>query len=475
MPRIDQHPRRSRAERRALAREAARDGGLRARLAGEASARFVDVGGGGAAVTSALLRASFGFLVGAGIVFVALLIAAMVGEEVFWELSEAIELDLLARAGAGAALVIAAATGVVLPALFAADAALFLRRLESASVDAPALPAARARARVATAPARMLRRMLLAVGLMGASAAAIAGIIVLTESGATEQQEFWIMLGVGSVLTVMWLALRPLLIAAEARWIARVHPLTYDWSGRQGFVAQAEERRREAAARDDGPSLLAPGATRRLEWLTAGAGIAVGLSAALWFLSVAIRQPCRRCDPRYYDEPVEQFIDGLSLVGGVLIAVTAAGLVLLLLANLIVLRVREITAARWVVDGRARRAPADRAERFLVGGRATVFLGQAVVAAVAPAAVIVALADAWFDVSWADAGIGFTIAAVAFVAGAGIAWLDDGPATRERNALRVALSPGDPTAKEIAARARAAAVQRRLDRAAAKREPSGRS
>lgn len=467
MSRLDQHPRRSRAERRAAAREAARNGERRDGLLSEASApRFVDVGGGGAAVTNALLRTTLGFLAGAGAAFIALLITGIVGEEALWELSDAIELDLLARAGAGFALVVAAAAGVVLPMLYAADAAQFLRRLERHPVAATSLPAARARARVATAPARILRRMLLAWGLIGGTGVVLLLCAIPGEPDAPEDPVFWIGFGVSAALFVAWLGLRPLLIGFEARWMVRMHPFAYGWNARQGFVEQAETRRREASPADDGPGILAPRATRTLARVTAGAGIALGLAAAGWFASVVTRQPCRTCDPRSYDEPVEQFIDGLSLVGGALIAVIAAVLVLLLIANVVVLRVREIAAARWVADGRPRRAPADRVERFLVGGRAAVWFAQGLVAVVAPAGLIVALADLWFDVFWADAGIGLTVAALSFVAAVGIALLDDAPAVRERNALRAALSPGDPTAKEIAARAQAAAAARRAERAA---------
>ncbi|KRC59118.1 hypothetical protein ASE14_15160 [Agromyces sp. Root81] len=424
--------------------------------------RFVDVGGGGSRYARAALDVVIGFAVGMGVVAGVALITGIVGEEAFGRLNDAIEYDLFVRAGFGAASIVAAAVGVALPVLYAVDRALFFRRLEAVvRRDRAAVPSARARARVATAPARTLSRLVRAWGVIALVVAAMLVAMLATVEDVRGNPEPWIGLVVCAVVIVAWVVLGPLLGVAADRWQSRAQPLVADWAARHAFVAQSEQRRRMASVKDDGPAILAPRVTWPLTWATGATGAALGLAVVVWFGSVAMRQPCRSCDKRYYDEPGERFIDWLSATSGVVMAVLAGLLVALLVVNLVVLRVREVAAARWIADGQPRRTRGDRIERFLIGPRAARLLAQGLVAAVAPVAVVVAFADVWFDVYWADAAIALPIAAAAFVVAMLIAASDDGAAERECTALRAVLSPGDPTPKTVAARVTAQRTARK--------------
>ncbi|SIO26974.1 hypothetical protein [Agromyces cerinus] len=429
--------------------------------------RFVDVGGGGSKYVRAALDVMLGFAVGMSIVAGLVLITGIIGEEAFSRLNDAIEYDLFVRAGVGAASIAAAGVGIALPALYALDSRLYFGRLEAAARrDRAIVPSARARARVATAPARTLRKLMMWCGFAALAVAGLLVMLLVTEPDAGAEPAPWIGLVVCAVVLVAWIALTPVLSASVDRWEARTYLLTADWEARHNFVEQAEERRRAASVDDAGPAILASRTTWWLTWATGATGAALGLAVVAWFVSFVMRKPCRRCDELSYDEPGERFIDWLSATSGVVMAVLAVLLVVLLVAHLVVLRMREIAAARWIADGQPRRTRAERIERFLIGRRAAVLFAQGLVAAIAPAAIVVAFADIWFDVYWADAAIALPFAAAAFIVAMLIAVFDADAAVRESNALRAVLSPGDLTPKTVAARVAAQRVARKASKAA---------
>ncbi|MBM7831634.1 hypothetical protein JOE59_002339 [Agromyces cerinus] len=319
------------------------------------------------------------------------------------------------------------------------------------------------RSRVARAALDVVRKLMLWSGLVTLAGAGLLVMLLVTEPEAGAEPAPWIGLVVCAVVVIAWIGLAPVLTAAADRWDGRTYLLTANWESRHTFVEQAEERRRAASVDDAGPAILAPRTTWWLTWATGATGAALGLAVVTWFVSFVMRKPCRRCEELSYDEPGERFIDWLSATSGVVMAVLAA----LLIAHLVVLRVREIAAARWIADGQPRRTRAERIERFLIGSRAAVLFAQGLVAAVAPAALVVAFADIWFDVYWADAAIALPLAAAAFIVAMIIAVSDADAAVRESNALRAALSPGDLTPKTVAARVAAQRVARKTSKVAA--------
>lgn len=403
------------------------------------------------AITRSLIEVVIGFLVGTGGMFAVLLVGGIVGEEALFDLYAGADLDFVGRGGAGALLLFVAGGAVLLPVLGAIERAQLLAVVERHAVEhADAVPPAGVRERVKLSPARGLARLMLGLGIVALVVGAVIAI-VLTEGA--DDPEPWVTLGVCAVLALGWLGLRPVWRALDSSWSSRADLLREQWTRRVPLAVAADERRRRDAISDPGPRLLDRRSTRGLGRATGAAGALLFVSLAAWFVSVWLRQPCRTCDERFFDDPMDQVISVWSLVGGVAILISAVFLAIVALAWLVVIALRERAAARWVADGRLRRAPVSMVAWLLVSDRAAV-LAARTLAAIGAALLMVALSAIWFTVPWVNVGLFAGIAAALLVVASVMGAADARRAARARNALRATCAPGDPTRVELAAATR---------------------
>ncbi|MFE6964108.1 hypothetical protein ACFVAJ_03285 [Agromyces sp. NPDC057679] len=413
--------------------------------------------------------------VGAGATWVTMLIAAIVSDEALWQLSHDLDVDAFLRATVVPLFGLGAGLALAIPLLGALDVAAALRLLEHhASAEPGQVPSSAHRARLATLPARHVRRAALVVAVI---AMAVGGFCLLfalfDEEGRTPV--VWAIIGVSTVVVLGWLVVRSWLVGVEERQEHRRAVLEAGWASTVVVADLSETRRREASTSIEPPAQLLPGFAARIDRAIVIAACALGAVLAIWFVSVWLRQPCRRCDERYFDDPVERFIDGLSLWGGIAIAGALAVIAALVVARLVLMRRVERAAVRWVADGQPRRVPGEVAEPLLLGSRAGLWTSRLVVAVFTPLAAYVALAvlvDPALPLVESTVSIAVAVAVAAPIVAVLVGMADLSRAARERNALRTVLSPGDPDAASIAARE--AAMQRTRAKQARRAQRRGR-
>ncbi|WP_127792506.1 hypothetical protein [Agromyces sp. LHK192] len=469
----------TRRRRRAREEEASRRG-VPQRAASQL--RFVEVPETTAsAVARAGVDVAIGFTAGTAATWVLLLVAAIVFDEALWDLERATGFDEFFRLTVPALFVLGPVLALAIPTLSGVAAAQSLRLLERHAAQHPdAVPSWAQESRIAILPARYARRAVLTIAVVAMAVGGFALLFGLFDDEGRGQPAVWAIVVVSVVAVLGWLVVRVLLQAAEEEQDARRVAIRAPWQRLESTTEAMERRRREALPVEDPPALLRPRAFARLETALIVAAVATGVSVVAWFASVWLRQPCRRCDEQYYDEPVERFIDGLSLYGGIAIAVCGAIVVLLTAAFVIVRRIRERTAFRQVADGRPRWWTDDAALPLLLRQRAGRMTTWLVAGGIAPPALwVAAVVVSGFEPEWADASAVRTagvVAAVVAIAASGSALLiatrDARAAAVERNALRTVFSPGDPDLKEIAERE---AQARRARRAAARAARRGQS
>ncbi|HEY1104758.1 MAG TPA: hypothetical protein VGE78_01275, partial [Agromyces sp.] len=326
------------------------------------------------------------FAIGAGATWLLLLITAIVGDEALGDLSRELEFEEFFRATVLPLFGLAAALALAIPLLAALDATTSLRLLERHVAAHPdQVPSAGQRARLAILPARHVRRAVLAVAVIAMAGGGFCLCFALfDDEGRTPV--VWTIVGVSAAVIVAWLVVRSILLGVEEGQEARRAELEVGWKRAVVAADFAEEHRREASPVEDPPALLRERFFRGIDRALLVAGCALFAVAAIWFVSVWLRQPCRQCDERYFDEPVERFIDGLSLWGGVAIACALAITIALAVVRIVMMRRVELAAVRWVADGRPRRAPDEVTDALLLDPRAGRWASLAIVAAIMPIA-----------------------------------------------------------------------------------------
>ena len=273
------------------------------------------------ALATGLATTTGGAFVASGIVFVVVLVTGIIGEEAY---SLPSVFDAMLRALMGGVLVV---TG----------AALLVELLRGIVERRMRLRAAERRHALAAAPrvpvveARRLREDPYGGVMVLAWFAVVLGPVTALVDLVTgfDYDGIALLAGVGITLAAVGLfALRGWL---GRRWEARVKRLP----GPGGGARMAHPR---------------PAGAKRREGRWAAAGFALQLGAYVFFAGVLLRQPCRDCDPvDYGGGPIEGVIDALVSVGGVLILIPIALLLLSTVPFLVrtaVLERRTLRAAR---------------------------------------------------------------------------------------------------------------------------------
>ncbi|WP_413318803.1 hypothetical protein AA0Z99_01535 [Agrococcus sp. 1P02AA] len=271
------------------------------------------VRGAGAAATSAATRSlalarGSRALTGPGCVAAAALLGG--GSMLSLVLAEAVPLEtaplepLFAAAVAGAA--VAGAFGLIgTPVRLAAERWLLLRAAERTADDVP-VPAAE-RAEVQRGPHDALRAL-------GRALLMVAGLLAVFAIGLWER-DAWAPVVRGALPALVGAAAiagAPLAFVSRRGGSARVR-----WRERADRTARRWRRGRTPTPRAPRP---------RSERAVRHAGRAVLLGAALVAVGALLRRPLRYIDPLSYDPPMERIIDGLVLLGILVVALAAVAL-----------------------------------------------------------------------------------------------------------------------------------------------------
>ncbi|GAA4774845.1 hypothetical protein [Microbacterium gilvum] len=281
------------------------------------------------AVVAGLGAVTIGTFAAAGIAFVVVLVAGIVGEEAIGMPSV---LDVLSRSLMGGVLLaVGAALLVELPRGIL-ERRMRLRAAErrGSGPDAPRLPRAEDRA---------LREEPYGGLLVLAWFAVVLGPVVMLVDLVSGFDFDGIALGAGAAITLGAVGLFFAHGGLARRWTARVERVRGPGPGtrRRGGTARAATRRAGAA-------------TKAIGWRVV-TGFALQLGVYAFFAGVILRQPCRGCDQiDYGGGPMEGVVDLLVGLGGLLILIPVA----LLLASTVPFLLRTARAERRIVrDARA--------------------------------------------------------------------------------------------------------------------------
>ena len=226
----------------------------------------------------------------------------------------------------------------------------------------------------------------------------------------------------------------------DAGWAARMRPLQDAWAASAATLDASDAGRRASA-----PEGALPGVRResRMRTIVARGSIVLFVVAFVVFMfSVWMRKPCRRCDERYWTDPVEQLIDVLSLWSGVTLLVIAAGALVAVALHVVGLVVREGELLAWARTGGVRQVPLAQLAEVLFGPSPARYVARG------SGALAGAVATLAFGVSWSG---WWNIDPIsAFLAAVGLALLslvlfvaDAALPPYRRAALRAATAPGD--------------------------------
>jgi hypothetical protein len=407
------------------------------------AAVFVEVSSPGWAFWRAALDTCVGLSVGSRYPVLGIVVVGIVGEEALSSLYWQIDLDPLFRASMGVILLIAAVLAIVVPFVLVAERFAALRAVEASARENPdAVPQRSLRTELAKAPAAYLQTTgtVLFWCLVGLGAL-FALAVVLTED-LREDGVVWAVLLVFAVLALAAAMLRRLGRRLVGRDDARMRD---HWSRWKQLVPRAEASdsdRREAAIRAVAPQWLSTPSRRTLGRVARALLTATLVSLGAFMISVFMRQQCRNCDPVYWNEPIENGIDVLSLSSGAALAVCAALGILAWVGGVVLQFARERALASWVSDGASRSVDVSLVEPLLSGTRSMVRL-QLGLTAVGAGAVVVGMGALWAEWAAMDTRAVLLTAVVLIALGLAVGWADARRSRRERQLARDALFPGD--------------------------------
>lgn len=407
------------------------------------SASFIEVFTPAWSFWRAVLDTAVGFIVGILYTFLGIVIVGIVGEEALSSLYWQVDLDPLLRSSMGAILLVGAVLAVIVPCVLIVERFAALRAAEAnARMDPDAVPQRPLRTELTAAPATYLKTtgtvLLWSVGVLGA----IFLLAVLFTEDLREDAVSWIALLVFAVLTAGAAALQGLGRRLVARDAARMVALTGGWKPLIRRAEASDSERRSAASPAVVPRWLTAPSARLLGRIASILMAATWVSLAAFMLSVFLRQQCRGCDPVYWDQPIENGIDVLSLSSGAAIAVCAALGALAWLGGVALQCAREVALARWVSDRTPRRIDVNLIDPLLSENRSMVRL-QFGLSALGACGVVLSIGALWADWTTLDSDAVLLVSTALILLGFAIGWSDAPRRRRERQAIRDALSPGD--------------------------------
>ncbi|WP_217182987.1 hypothetical protein [Streptomyces sp. AC495_CC817] len=401
---------------------------------------FAEVSSPGWSFWRAAADGCIGLMVGTLYAFLGILVAGIVGEEALSSLYGELDLDPVFRASMGVFLVASAVLGFGTPLVFVAERFAALRAVER--MPGGTVPPRPLRLALSSSPYALMRTTTTVLFWCAAGIGAFFALAAVFTEDLREDRETWILLGGSVALAAICWALRAGSGALVHRSLGRLEARWGAWKRDVPVAVAADRQRRQVSVEVPVPGwLVTPGATligRIAKVLSVATVVALGG----FMLSVFLRQQCRSCEPVYWDQPIENGIDVLSLSSGVAILSCAVLGLAAWIGGVALQAVREVALARWVRDGGARRIDVSLIEPLLAENRAAARLEHGLCAAGA-----IALILGW-GVSWAQAeGVDpaplVIIGAVLIVVGVLVGWLDGGRRARERQEIRDALFPGD--------------------------------
>lgn len=420
------------------------------------AAVIIEVSSPGWAFWRAVLDTCIGLVVGTLYTFVGIVVVGVVGEEALSSLYVQIDLDPLFRASMGVFLLAAAVLAIVVPTVMVIERFAALRAVEAAGRrDPEAVPQRALRLELRSSPAALLRTTGTAVFWSLVGIGVLCALALLFAEDLREDAVMWVVLLVFVVLASGAAGVRRL----GRRWVerdaARMGEQWGRWKRLVPPAVTADADRRDAAMRAVVPGWLVAPSARVLARIANVLLTATVISLAAFMLSVFMRQQCRTCDPVYWDEPIENGIDVLSLTSGAAIAVCAALGILAWVGGVVLQFARERALTRWVSDGAPRRVDVSLIERVLSGNRAMVRL-QLGLSAVGAAGLMVGTGAIWAEWTGMDARAVVLVAATLIVLALVVGWTDARRSRRERQLARDTLFPGDvgPIGDETPAAAR---------------------
>ncbi|MEX0160408.1 MULTISPECIES: hypothetical protein [unclassified Microbacterium] len=407
------------------------------------AAVFVEVSSPGWAFWRAALDTCVGLSVGTLYTFLGIVVIGIVGEEALSSLYWQIDLDPLFRASMGVILLIAAVLAIVVPFVLVAERFAALRAVEASARENPdAVPQRSLRTELAKAPAAYLQTTGTVLFWCLVGLGALFALAVVFTEDLREDGVVWAVLLVFAVLALAAAMLRRLGRRLVGRDDARMRD---HWSRWKQLVPRAEASdsdRRGAAIRAVAPQWLSTPSRRTLGRVARALLTATLISLGAFMISVFMRQQCRNCDPVYWNEPIENGIDVLSLSSGAALAVCAALGILAWVGGVVLQFARERALASWVSDGAARSVDVSLVEPLLSGNRSMVRL-QLGLTAVGAGAVVVGMGALWAEWAAMDTRAVLLTAVVLIALGLAVGWADARRSRRERQLARDALFPGD--------------------------------
>lgn len=407
------------------------------------AAVFVEVSSSVWAFWRAALDTCVGLSVGTLYTFLGIVVVGIVGEEALSSLYWQIDLDPLFRASMGVILLIAAVLAIVVPFVLVAERFAALRAVEASARENPdAVPQRSLRTELAKAPAAYLQTTGTVLFWCLVGLGALFALAVVFTEDLREDGVVWAVLLVFAALALAAAMLRRLGRRLVGRDDARMRD---HWSRWKQLVPRAEASdsdRREAAIRAVAPQWLSTPSRRTLGRVARALLTATLVSLGAFMISVFMRQQCRNCDPVYWNEPIENGIDVLSLSSGAALAVCAALGILAWVGGVVLQFARERALASWVSDGASRSVDVSLVEPLLSGNRSMVRL-QLGLTAVGAGAVVVGMGALWAEWAAMDTRAVLLTAVVLIALGLAVGWADARRSRRERQLARDTLFPGD--------------------------------
>ncbi|KQQ68482.1 hypothetical protein [Microbacterium sp. Leaf320] len=412
-------------------------------MKGHGGADFVEVSSSAWSFWRAVVDTCIGLIAGTLYTFVGIIVVGIVGEEALSSLYWQIDLDPLFRASMGVFLLVAAVLAIVVPLAVVAERFAALRAVEAAARENPdAVPQRSLRLALQAPPAALLQTTGTVLFWCLAGLGGIFALGVFFTEDLREDWESWVALLVIVVLATGAAAVRRLGRRLVERDVARMDEQWGRWKRLVPDAEKGDADRRDAAMRAVAPRWLSVPSARTIVRIGSVLLTATLVSLGAFMLSVFMRQRCRTCEPVYWDEPIENGIDVLSLTSGAAIAVCAALGILAWVGGVILQFARERALSAWVADGAPRRVDVSLVAPLLSGNRSMVRL-QLGLSAVGAGALVVGTGAVWADWTAMDTRAILLVAVVLIAVGFVIGWADARRSRRERQLARDALFPGD--------------------------------